>query len=248
MEIVVASGKGGVGKSTVSSTLAIELHKKYDLVAIDADADAPNLHLILGIEKWDEEEPLISASIAKIDYDRCTDCGLCMDVCTYDAIKLLEGRYVINELICEGCRTCQYVCPDKAISIRPVESGIVRRAVTKYGFPLISARLHVGKANTGKLVTREKDLAKELDKAYIPTRYPNVHPEGAPYELYTKEEAERLGINIREVVERSLIEAIKEEKKRRMAEALREMAEAGGDMTPEDWVEAVKTSRRERSA
>jgi len=63
-----------------------------------------------------------------------------------------------------------------------------------------------------------------------------------------KEEAERLGINIREVVERSLIEAIKEEKKRRMAEALRELAEAGGDMTPEDWVEAVRTSRRERSA
>ncbi len=62
-----------------------------------------------------------------------------------------------------------------------------------------------------------------------------------------KEEAERLGINIREVVERSLIEAIKEEKKRRIAEALRELAEAGGDMTPEDWVDVVKTSRRERS-
>ncbi len=168
MELTIASGKGGVGKSTVASTLAIELHKRYsNVIAVDADADAPNLHLILGVDKWDREEALTSTAVAEIDYEKCTSCGVCKDICTFRAIKRIDDRYVVNDMLCEGCKACQFVCPEEAIKIKPSESGLIRIAVTKYGFPLISAKLYVGKANSGKLVMREKELAKEIGRGNV---------------------------------------------------------------------------------
>ncbi len=164
LEFVVASGKGGVGKSTVSSTLALVLHRELgNVIAIDADADAPNLHLLLGVEKWEKIEPLKdSGKVVYILQDKCTACGECLKACARGAIKVVEGKYVVNELLCEGCGSCMYVCPEKAFRVRFVETGWVRRGMTRYGFPLISASLRVGRPNSGKLVTEEKNWAKEL--------------------------------------------------------------------------------------
>ncbi len=166
IEMAIASGKGGVGKSTVSATIAITLARKRKVIAVDADADAPNMHLILGMKEsdWEWEEPYSDSMIAKIIQEKCIKCGECLKVCPYRAISLDPyGNYVINPVICEGCLTCSLVCPVKGAIVREQAlSGIMRMARTKYGFPLISARLNPGRPNTGKLVTEEKTKAKEM--------------------------------------------------------------------------------------
>ncbi len=163
LEIAIASGKGGVGKSTVASTLALYLHRAgYRIVAADADADAPNLHLIYGLTSWEHEEEYMDSWIAEIDYSRCTNCGVCAEVCSYEAIRLSKGKYIINKIICEGCLTCSLACPEKAIERKKTSSGKIRWGKTAYGFPLVSASLYPGRPNSGKLVTQVKNIARGL--------------------------------------------------------------------------------------
>ncbi len=163
MEIVIASGKGGVGKSTFTGSL-ISLLKDFKIAAVDADAEAPNLHLVFNVNRWDEEREVISAKTATIT-DKCINCGLCDNVCIYEAIYEEDGMHKIKEYLCEGCGACKAVCPvDGAIVISDAVSGWIRTANTPYG-PLVSAELDVGKPNSGKLVTEEKNIAKEWVKA-----------------------------------------------------------------------------------
>ena len=159
MEIVIASGKGGVGKSTLTGSLISLLRKDYRIAAVDADAEAPNLHLVLNVEKWDEEREVVSAKTARIT-DKCINCGLCDNVCIYEAIYIKDGKHHIKEYLCEGCGACSAVCPvEGAIVISDAVSGWIRTAQTPYG-PIVSAELDVGKPNSGKLVTEEKNIAK----------------------------------------------------------------------------------------
>ncbi len=163
LEIVVVSGKGGVGKSTLASTLALYLSMRgYDVIAVDADADAPNLHLILGVNRWDYEEDYVDAWVATIDYGKCDSCGICADVCPFNAVRYVDGRYYIDSVICEGCLTCSLACPRKAIVRRREVRGKLRLTLTNYGFPLISARLAVGRPSSGRLVAEIRSRAKEL--------------------------------------------------------------------------------------
>ncbi len=165
IEIAVASGKGGVGKSTVSASIAIYLSsKKKNIIAIDADADAANFHLILGEDKWDWEKSYSDSMVARIIEEKCIKCGNCLENCSYSAIYIdNDGNYKINPILCEGCLTCTLVCPIRGAIVREkVESGKIYRVNTKYGFPLISASLNPGRPNSGKLVTEEKELAKEI--------------------------------------------------------------------------------------
>ncbi|MCE4600458.1 MAG: ATP-binding protein [Desulfurococcales archaeon] len=165
VELVVASGKGGVGKSTLTAVLAVELYRHgYNLVAVDADAEAPNLHIVLGVESWDEESPYTEGRIAYIKEELCTQCGVCAEVCPYDAVEVVEGRHVINKWLCEGCLTCALACPEKAIRfIFKVKAGVIRVArETPYGFPLVSGEIVPGRPNSGKLVTEAKNRAKSI--------------------------------------------------------------------------------------
>ncbi|WP_042701262.1 nucleotide-binding protein [Thermococcus sp. PK] len=165
MQVAIASGKGGVGKSSVAASLIYLLKDEYSLIAVDADADAPNLDLLFGVESWEEEKELIGAKVAKINTGTCVRCGICAERCPYDCIKIVDGNYVVNELTCEGCGVCRLVCPvEGVITLEEVRSGIIRKTTTKYGFPLISAQLDVGRPNSGKLVTEEKEWAKRIMK------------------------------------------------------------------------------------
>ena len=158
MEIVIASGKGGVGKSTFTGSL-ISLLKDLRIAAVDADAEAPNLHLVFNVKEWDEEREMISAKTATIT-DECINCGICDNVCIYEAIYVEDGQHKIKDYLCEGCAACKAVCPvEGAIIISDAVSGWIRTASTPYG-PLVSAELDVGKPNSGKLVTEEKNIAK----------------------------------------------------------------------------------------
>ena len=167
IELAIASGKGGVGKSTLSATVAIHLSKKdKKVVAVDADADAPNLHLVLGTKKWLNEDSYSESMIARINQDKCIRCGECAKACTYKAIhRESDGRFTISSVMCEGCLTCTLVCPVKgAITRTKVESGKIKYTVTEYGFPLISASLNPGRPNSGKIVTEERERAKKIAK------------------------------------------------------------------------------------
>ncbi len=163
IELAVASGKGGVGKSTLSATLALYLHRKgWSIVAADADAEAPNLHLVLGNTEWSNEKEYEEGFVAEILRDKCTDCGLCADACSYNAIELVDGHYRVNQVVCEGCVTCILVCPEKAIRRRRSTRGKLRWTTTSYGFPLVGARLYAGRPNSGKIVTEVKNIARSL--------------------------------------------------------------------------------------
>ncbi len=164
MQLAIASGKGGVGKSTITASLLYLLKDEYSLIAVDADAEAPNLGLLLGVTEWEEEREHIGAKVARISTESCIRCGICMERCPYDSIYIDdEGNYIVNELTCEGCNVCGLVCPVAGtINLEEVRSGVVRRATTKYGFPIISAQLDVGRPESGKLVTEEKEWAKKV--------------------------------------------------------------------------------------
>lgn len=157
-QLVVISGKGGTGKTSVTAALAGIGPNK---VLADCDVDAADLHLILH-PKIKERRPFISGEKPTIDPTVCTHCGLCKEHCRFGAIS---DDFEIMYEHCEGCAVCAYVCPVQAVQMHPRNCGEQFRSDTRHG-PLIHAALGIGEENSGKLVTsvrREaKDVALEL--------------------------------------------------------------------------------------
>ena len=157
-EVVVISGKGGTGKTTLSAAF-VELLD--NVVISDCDVDASNLHLLL-------KPKLISSSSfsvgtkASIDQEKCTECGLCLSLCRFNAIKKHNGKFVISELGCEGCGLCLLACPSQAIQAIFEETGILNTSIIKGDIPFCDAALKVGADNSGKLVSQVRSNAKKL--------------------------------------------------------------------------------------
>jgi MinD superfamily P-loop ATPase len=146
-ELLVISGKGGTGKTTVVGSFAVLARDK---VLADADVDAPNLHLLLAPDPVEETE-YSGAKLAVIDKGLCTECGRCEEVCQFSAIAGL----VVNPRRCEGCGTCALICPAQAITMTPQVTGLLYLSETQYG-PLAHARLRAGAEASGRLVTEEE--------------------------------------------------------------------------------------------
>jgi len=163
-KIVVASGKGGVGKSMVSSVLANFFAKKNQIVAVDCDVDAPNLHLWFGEnEKWDKVEKISTNEMPIINKKKCNLCGKCVDICAFDAMAINNQRLTINNFFCEGCAACEVVCPQKAVTMKRIKNAEVRIKNNVWGFPLISAQLYPGQTGSGKVVEEIKKRAENFD-------------------------------------------------------------------------------------
>ncbi len=158
-ELVIVSGKGGVGKTSIAASLAVLLSRKLKIIAADTDVDAPNLAIVLGAELRRELE-VRSSEKAVVDAGKCTGCGKCVEVCKFSSITLAEGRAVVDKLTCEGCGACSIVCPADAVRIMQVKTGEVGVAETEYGFKLVSGHLEIGEANSGHVVTAVKWLAR----------------------------------------------------------------------------------------
>jgi MinD superfamily P-loop ATPase len=110
MKITVTGGKGGTGKSTVATNLALLLSKKYKVVFVDADVECPNDYILLSSTLENEEE--VKLFKPKFDYQKCTKCGLCVENCSENALlQFKEGYPFLMPTLCSGCRTCQLVCP-----------------------------------------------------------------------------------------------------------------------------------------
>jgi MinD superfamily P-loop ATPase len=158
-KILVLSGKGGTGKTTITSAL-------IDLMSIqafaDCDIDAPNLHLIEAPKKIAKKEPFYGMDIAKIDPDKCIGCGKCYDSCRFDSIIKVDGKCTVNEIACEGCFVCELVCPQDAIS--HVKNIVGTTQVFKDDKVFSTAILNMGSGNSGKLVSEvKKNLYENTD-------------------------------------------------------------------------------------
>ncbi len=159
-ELVIISGKGGSGKTTVSASFA-SLAKNS--VISDCDVDAPNMHILMKPEKTRTHD-FHSGLLAEIDQNKCTFCGLCYEHCRFDAIDKSTDKsgktiYRIDELKCEGCSLCDYVCKANAIKLSTPKRGVWMESDTKY-CPMIHALLDAGGENSGKLVSLVKSKAR----------------------------------------------------------------------------------------
>lgn len=161
-QIVILSGKGGTGKTTVAAALAHLAHGEGSVVMVDADVDASNLELVLSPTIREEAE-FSSGKTAIINATTCTGCGICYDVCRFDAIAANGDVYQVESIACEGCAACFYQCPVEAIRMDDVVSGKWFRSDTRLG-PLFHARLYPGEENSGKLVSLVKQKALQLGR------------------------------------------------------------------------------------
>jgi MinD superfamily P-loop ATPase len=150
-EIVVLSGKGGTGKTSIVASFAALAQSK---VLADCDVDAADLHLLLQPVVQEEKE-FWSGQVAFIDEAKCTECGLCQEICHFGAIKDFE----VDPFSCEGCGFCYQVCPVDAIAMQDSMAGHSFIAETKYGY-LCHARLGIAEENSGKLVALVRQNAK----------------------------------------------------------------------------------------
>lgn len=155
-EIVVISGKGGTGKTTLVSCFATMGGNK---VLADCDVDAANLHLLLhpevreANEFWCGQQP-------DIDHEKCMACGLCESLCRYGAITILPEP-ALDSVSCEGCGLCARACPAEAITMRDVLAGHWYISQTAYG-PMVHAKLGTAQENSGKLVAQIRQRAKAI--------------------------------------------------------------------------------------
>jgi MinD superfamily P-loop ATPase len=158
-EIVVISGKGGTGKTSITASFAVL--GGTDVIVADCDVDAADMHLLLEPD-FGAEETFFSGELAVIDQDLCSGCGRCFEVCRYDAILVDNGRYSVDEIGCEGCGYCARVCPDQAITNVEQNVGSWYLSRIRTGSKMVHARLGIGADNSGKLVARVKNEARKI--------------------------------------------------------------------------------------
>ncbi|HDQ44133.1 MAG TPA: 4Fe-4S dicluster domain-containing protein [bacterium] len=171
-ELVVISGKGGTGKTSLAAAFCALEGK---IAIADCDVDAADLHLILNPARRAGGQ-FSGGNQAVIDPDRCTGCGACADHCRFEAVRPVAGQdktvYAIEESSCEGCGVCAIVCPEQAVRLTPAVNGEWIVSDTRFG-PMSHARLGVAGENSGKLVTLVREnknfIAKQsgLDRALI---------------------------------------------------------------------------------
>jgi len=162
-QLVILSGKGGTGKTSLVAAFAHLAHDGfYPLQAVltDADVDAANLELVLRPERLETHE-FTGGACAIIDPERCLGCGVCEQVCRFDAIQFDSDLYRVDPIACDGCAACVYQCPEEAIAMQSRIAGLWYRSESRYG-PLFHADLYPTQENSGKLVTVVKQNARLL--------------------------------------------------------------------------------------
>jgi MinD superfamily P-loop ATPase len=156
-QLLVLSGKGGTGKTTIASAFI----KLADAKAYaDCDVDAPNLHLITEWNNEPEKTNYYGLPKAKINIEMCIECDQCRQNCRFDAIKL-NKYYEIDTFACEGCGVCEYVCPAGAITMEPAVAGeLMLYSDGERAFS--TAKLKMGSGTSGKLVAEVKNKMKSV--------------------------------------------------------------------------------------
>jgi len=160
MEIAIISGKGGTGKSSISAAFATLSEK---VVLADCDVDAANLFILFD-PVHEEEESFVGGEKAVIDRDLCTNCGLCIPYCAFDAISFSSEGVIISETACDGCHLCKRICPHQAIRMIENKESRLYAGSFRNG-RMVYGRLAPGEENSGKLVNQVREKARKLSKA-----------------------------------------------------------------------------------
>jgi len=153
MIISVASGKGGTGKTLVSTSLALSLKNSHKVMLLDCDVEEPNAHVFLKPALTGSEAVFIP--VPRIDEEKCTRCGKCAEVCAYNAIAVLGDHVLTFSQLCHGCGACSYLCPEKAISEEPREMGVVEWGQAD-GLEFVHGKLTVGEAMAPPIIRKVK--------------------------------------------------------------------------------------------
>jgi MinD superfamily P-loop ATPase len=172
-ELVVISGKGGTGKTSIAAAFAC---LAQNAVLADCDVDAADLHLVL-LPTVRQQSDFSGGKKASINASKCIGCGKCADMCRFEAIHLngqaneiVQKTYTVDPFSCEGCKVCVEFCPVNAISFEPAINGKWFISDTRFG-PMIHAKLGIAEENSGKLVTlirqKAKEIAAEQKRAYL---------------------------------------------------------------------------------
>jgi len=168
MKIAVASGKGGTGKTTVATSLALSLAMgapgqsvPLPPVFLDCDVEGPNAHLFLAPVFERRQDVVIQ--IPRVDAAKCTACGKCAEVCQYHAIVVLGKRTLVFSQLCHGCGSCTLVCPEGAISEEPHAIGVVEAGTAARGIPFARGVLDVGEPMATPAIRQLKQWAIPAD-------------------------------------------------------------------------------------
>jgi MinD superfamily P-loop ATPase len=149
MQISVASGKGGTGKTTVATNLALSM--QGDVQFLDCDVEEPNAHLFLNPVFYETES--VFAPVPRVNEKACTYCGKCAEICQFKAIAVLNENILIFEELCHSCGGCWEVCPETAITPGGRELGVIQKGRNN-GIDFIHGRLRIGEAMSPPLIRK----------------------------------------------------------------------------------------------
>ncbi len=155
MIIGIASGKGGTGKTTVAVNLAYVRERVHYM---DCDVEGPNGHLFLKPEIDSERDSNIL--VPELIKDRCTYCGVCAEVCAYNAIFVAENNWTLFRELCHGCGSCTYFCPEKALKEVPVSIGTIREG-RRGNIIFTGGELNIGEAMSPPLI---RDVKRRMNR------------------------------------------------------------------------------------
>ncbi|MCD4666356.1 ATP-binding protein [archaeon] len=164
MKIAVTGGKGGTGKSTVATSLAVEFAKNKKTMLVDADVECPNDHLLLSVKR--KKYSNVYQPIPKWDFSKCTKCGKCASICKQNAIVFVKEKYpAFVKDVCIGCKACMVVCPTGAISMSKKQIGTIYTG-KNYNVNLVLGELKLGELASGEIVSSVREKSDEINKKF----------------------------------------------------------------------------------
>jgi len=160
MKIAVTGGKGGTGKSTVATSLAVEFAESKRTMLVDADVECPNDHLLLSIKK--KKYSNVYQPIPKWNFKKCIKCGKCASVCKQNAIVFVNDKYpAFVKDVCIGCKACMVACPNGAISMTQKQIGTIYTG-KNYNVDLVIGELKLGELASGEIVASVREKSDEI--------------------------------------------------------------------------------------
>jgi len=162
MKIAVTGGKGGTGKSTVATSLAVEFAKNKKTMLVDADVECPNDYLLLSSKRKKYTD--VYQPIPKWDFKKCNKCGKCASICKQNAIVFVKGKYpAFVKDVCIGCKACMVICPTNAISMTKKQIGTIYTG-KNYDIDLVTGELKLGELASGEVVSEVRRYSDEINK------------------------------------------------------------------------------------